>query len=70
MKCGVAPLGPRVREGKAMLEPVCMKELSPHLRKCEIHKSALEVQEKVGFSEATVPRGLGCVGINVEVSLR
>lgn len=53
-----------------MLEPVSMKELSPHLCKCEIHKSALEIQEKVGFSGATLPRGLGCVGVNVEVSLR
>ncbi|KAL0600396.1 hypothetical protein AAY473_030273 [Plecturocebus cupreus] len=53
-----------------MLDSVCAKELRPHLGKCEIHKSALKIQQKVGFSGATVPRGLSCVGVDVEVSPR
>lgn len=56
--------------GKAMLEPVSMKELSPYLQKCEIHKSTLEIQKEVGFLGATVPRSLSCIGVDVEVSLR
>lgn len=53
-----------------MLNPGRVKELSAHLGECQVHKSALEVQEKVGISEATVPRGLSCIGVDVEVSLR
>lgn len=53
-----------------MLESVSVKELSPHLGECEIHKSALEIQEKVGFSGATIPRSLSCIGVDIEVSLR
>lgn len=53
-----------------MLKPVRVKELSPHLGEGQVHKSALEVQEKVGVSEATVPRGLRCIGVDVEVPLR
>lgn len=38
-----------------MPEPASRKELSAYLGKCEIHKSAPEIQEKVGFSGATDP---------------
>lgn len=69
MKCVVAPLGPRVKERESNARAIGMKELSPHLRKCEIHKSTVEIQEKVGFSKATVPGGLRCIGVDVEVSL-
>lgn len=57
-------------KGKAMPEPASRKELSAYLGKCEIHKSAPEIQEKVGFSGATDPWDLSCVGVDVEVSLR
>lgn len=52
-----------------ILEQVIIKEVSPHLGESEIHKSALEIQEKVGHLRATVPRGLGCIGVDVEVTL-
>ena len=45
-------------------------ESQPHLGKCEIHKAALEIQKEVGFSGATVSRGLSCIGVDVEVFLR
>lgn len=66
MECGIAPPawpGVRGRDSDT-------KQLRPHLGECEIHKSALEIQEKVGISEATIPGGLGCIGVDVEVSLR
>lgn len=61
---------PEGEAGREMLNPGHVKELSAHLGECQVHKSALEVQEKVGISEATVPRGLSCIGVDVEVSLR
>lgn len=56
--------------GKATLGPAGKKNPTPYLGKCEIHRSALEIQEKAGISGPTVPRGLGCVGVDVEVSRR
>lgn len=72
MKCGIAPLGPMRRERgrERAVEASKCDELSPHLGECQVHKSSLEIQEKVGISEATVPRGLSCIGVDVEVSLR